>query len=492
MMQDADPPVHSDPPMQRPSSRRRFLRTTLAAAGASVLAACTKGAEAVRSAVTPGPSPSPTPRARGSVTTYDPADDAVAKLDTRWPIKRVVYLMLENRSFDNLFGAYPGANGARVGNDLGKEIPLRRCPAWLPGDLPHDFGAAYADVNDGKMDNFKLAWLSEVSEYYAYSQIAREDVPNYWDWASEYVLCDNLFASVLGPSFPNHLCFVAGDHYGAFDNPENSRPVPVPEGGRSKSWGCDAPDNVFVYLRDADRELTEARPCFDHTTVPDQLHRERIPWAYYAADRNQVGYIWSTLNAFPSVFSTDLWEENVRPVDHLVDDIRANALPAVTWIVPRYELSDHPPWSSTNAHNWTTEIVNAIMEGPQWEHTALFITWDEWGGFYDHVPPPTLDQNGLGIRVPMLVISPYARRGMIDHELGEFTSPLRFIQDNWGLPHHTRPIRRTHNFEHVFDFRGRPRAPEPRPPVPVTGDPFVHPGRDPSWPKRFKIQDLGQ
>ncbi|MEX0753737.1 MAG: alkaline phosphatase family protein [Actinomycetota bacterium] len=478
--------------MQRRSSRRQFLRTTLAAAGASVVAACTRGAEVVRGRPSPSSSASRTPSPTVGPTRYDPTDDPITQVDTRWPIKRVIYLMLENRSFDNVFGAYPGANGVRSGNDLGTRIPLRPCPSWLPGDLPHDFGAAFACVNDGEMDNFKLSWLSDVSEHYAYSQIAREDVPNYWNWASEYVLSDNLFASVLGPSYPNHLCFVAGDHFGVYDNPENSRPVPVPEGGRSKSWGCDAPDNVFVYLRDADGDLTETRPCFDHDTVPDQLQRERVPWAYYAPNRNQVGYIWSTLNAFPSIFETELWDENVRPVDHLIEDIEANALPAVTWIVPRYELSDHPPWSSTNAHNWTTQIVNAIMEGPQWEHTAIFITWDEWGGFYDHVAPPKVDQNGLGIRVPMLVISPYAERGMIDHELGEFTSPVKFIQDNWGLPNHTPRIRRTHNFEHVFDFTAKPRDPSPRPLVPVKGDPFVHPGRDPSWPKRFKVQDLGQ
>ncbi|MEX2274391.1 MAG: alkaline phosphatase family protein [Actinomycetota bacterium] len=478
--------------MNHPSSRRQFLRATLGAAGASLLAACTRATDRIRSGTSPTISPRPT-AAPTATPSIDPAIDRVTELDTRWPIKRIVYLMLENRSFDNMFGAFPGANGANSGDDLGREITLRRCPNWLPGDLPHDFGAAFACVNDGKMDNFKLSWLSEVSEYYSYSQLAREDVPNYWHWAQENVLSDNFFASVLGPSYPNHLCFVAGDHFGVFDNPENSRPVPVPEGGRSKSWGCDAPDNVFVVLRDRDGSTRQTRPCFDAESVPDQLQRERIPWAYYAPNRNQVGYIWSTLNSFPTIFGSDLWERNVRPVDHLIEDIEANALPAVSWIVPRYELSDHPPWSSTNAHNWTTQIVNAIMRGPMWEHTAIFITWDEWGGFYDHVAPPVVDQTGLGIRVPMLLISPYAQRGMIDRKQGEFSSPLKFVQDNWGLPHHTERIRATHNFEHAFDFRRPPRPPDPRPLVPAPGDPFVHPGRDPSWPQRFKTpQDLGQ
>ena len=477
--------------MHRPSSRRQFLRTTLAAAGAAVVAACTRAADRVRSGPSPTLSPRPTagPTASSSV---DPSIGRVTQIDTQWPIKRVVYLMLENRSFDNMFGAFPGVNGARVGNDLGREIELRRCPNWLPGDLPHDFGAAFACVNGGKMDNFKLSSLSEVSDYYAYSQLAREDVPNYSALGRRVRAVGQLLrvgarAFVPEPSLlrrrrplrrlrqPGELAAGSG-----------SRGRPVEELGlrrsRQRLRGAARP-----------RPLDPRPPCFDADSVPDQLHRERIPWAYYAPNRNQVGYIWSTLNSFPSIFESDLWEQNVRPVDHLLEDIEANALPAVSWIVPRYELSDHPPWSSTNAHNWATQIVNAIMRGPMWEHTAIFITWDEWGGFYDHVPPPVVDQTGLGIRVPMLLISPYARRGMIDHEQGEFSSPLKFIQDNWGMPHHTKRIRATHNFEHAFDFRRPPRAPDPRPLVAAPGDPFVHPGRDPSWPQRFKTpQDLGQ
>jgi phospholipase C len=477
--------------MQRPTSRRQFLRRSLLAAGATLLAACSRAVNKV----VPTSSPASTAAGAASVSprpVYDAAKDAALKLDTRWPIKRVVYLMLENRSFDNTFGAFPGVNGAKRGNDLGKEVPLVRCPQWLPADLPHDYGAAVTDVHDGKMDNFRLAWLSECSKYFAYSQIAREDIPNYWHWAKEYVLSDNFFASVLGPSYPNHLVYVSGDHFGVYDNPENSRPVPVPEGGRSKSWGCDAPANVYTYLRHPDGSLTKSRPCFpDATTVPNQLTDHKIDWSYYAPNRNQVGYIWSTLNSFPSIFKTDLWDRHVKPVDGLLADVNASMLPPVTWIVARYELSDHPPWSSTNSHNWVTKIVNGIMRGPLWEHTAIFITWDEWGGFYDHVPPPRVDQNGLGIRVPMLLISPYARRGMIDHEMGEFASPLKFIQDNWGLRHHTERIRKTHNFEHAFDFKGRPRPADPQPVVANQGNPYVHPMHDPAWPKTFKVTDLG-
>jgi phospholipase C len=134
-------------------------------------------------------------------------------------------------------------------------------------------------------------------------------------------------------------------------------------------------------------------------------------------------------------------------------------LPAVTWVTPRFQLSDHPPFSTGHAHNWVTSIVNKVMRSDMWEHTAIFLTWDEWGGFYDPITPPVVDHIGLGIRVPMLTISPYTRRGLIDDEIGEFSTPLRFISDNWQLDPLTDRIRNTHNFEHVFDFTRKPRRP---------------------------------
>jgi phospholipase C len=326
-----------------------------------------------------------------------------------------------------------------------------------------------------------------VAAAYAYSQLHESDVPNYWHWAREYVLCDNLFASAPGASYPNHLFFVAGHSGGVYDNPESARTVPFPGGGRWKSWGCDAAEDAFVLRRAEDGTVSRGRPCFDFPAVGDQLTDAGIPWAYYSSQPFQTGYIWNAYASFPSVRTTDEWTKRIRPVDRLLDHIEAGTLPAVTWVSPRYHLSDHPAWSSSHAHNWLTKVVNAVMTSPLWSHTAIFITWDEWGGFYDHEPPPKVDELGFGIRVPMLVISPYAKRGYIDHELGEFSSPLKFIQSNWSLEHHTERIRRTHDFSHVFDFRHRPREPTPRPGKDdAIGDPEAHPGTDPSWPEQFR------
>jgi phospholipase C len=242
-------------------------------------------------------------------------------------------------------------------------------------------------------------------------------------------------------------------------------------------------DGVFVYVEAPDGRIERHETCFDFGTVGEQLSKRDIDWVYYSADPYQAGYIWQAYSSIRDVFhNEELWDEHIWPVDDLLRDIEAEALPAVTWITPRFQLSDHPPFSTKHAHNWVTDIVNAIMHSTMWNETAIFITWDEWGGLYDHVVPPRIDHVELGFRVPMLVISPYARRGYIDDALGEFSGPLRFIADNWGLPHLTPRIATAHGFEHVFDFRSKPRAPEPKQHVRATNDFWDWPESFPGWP----------
>ncbi|MDP9295556.1 MAG: hypothetical protein M3O88_02525, partial [Actinomycetota bacterium] len=200
------------PPEHSHMSRRQFLtRSSMAFAG-SVLFSCTGG--------------KPVPK----------ITDTVPAIETRWPISRVVYLMLENRSFDNLFGKYPGANGATVGVDLAKEVPLGPCPQWLAGDLPHDHAAALNCLNGGKLDGFAGGAYGDP---WSYSQFGEHQLPNYWFWAKEYALSDNFYASALGPSYPNHFFFIAGQSGGAIDNPENIE-VRIDGNKKFKSWGCDA------------------------------------------------------------------------------------------------------------------------------------------------------------------------------------------------------------------------------------------------------------
>jgi phospholipase C len=443
-----------------PVSRRRFLERSAYAVAGGVLFACTGGRI--------------TPR----------VDDPTVAIDTRWPIKRVVYVMLENRSFNNLFGRFPGVTGTRVGVSAGREVPLGRCPDWLPGDLPHDRWAHLLHTNGGRMDGFASGAYSEP---WAFTQFGEPQVPSYWHWAREYAVSDRFFASVGGPSYPNHFYFVAGQSGGTIDNPENIRARRLEDGGTFKSWGCDAVgEDVFVFTRDGAGNVTKHGTCFTFPTVGEQLTEAGVDWAYYSAPPGMTGYFWNAYNGIGNVFHTDLWHEHVRSTERLIRDIEAGDLPAVTWVTPRFELSDHPPASTSFSHNWISDVIDALMRSDEWEHTAIFLTWDEWGGFYDPVEPPALDDEGLGIRVPLLTISPYTRRGMIDDEVGEFSTPLRFIADNWGLEHLTPRIANTHNLEHVFDFGGRPRAPSLTPRRAKTFGSFedfpgTEPGRFP-WP----------
>ncbi len=205
-------------------------------------------------------------------------------------------------------------------------------------------------------------------------------------------------------------------------------------------------------------------PCFDFTTEGDLLNRARIPWAYYAATPKQRGYMWSAYSSIRRYREDrSRWMRHVYPVDQVIRDIRQGRLPPVTWITPRFELSEHPDFNFCYGENWSTKVIDAIMNSPMWKDTAIFLTWDDYGGFYDHVPPPQIDGFGLGFRVPLLVISPFAKRGFVDHTLCEFSSVLRFVEDNLGLSPLTRRDRRAHDLSEAFDFHQSPRPPDPLP-----------------------------
>jgi phospholipase C len=384
---------------------------------------------------------------------------------TRWPIKHVVFIIKENRTFDNLFGRFPGADGATSGMDQGTVRPLTPALDRIPVDIVHCYECALQAWNEGKMDGF--ASVSAPADRYAYTQYGPMDLPAYWHWAKRFVLGDNFFASAQGPSFPNHLYTIAAQSGGAHDNPiqdleqlrERHRTT-----GLFKAWGCDSVEEAYVPIEDREGKEVKVPPCFDFLTEGDLLLRAGIPWAYYSATNTQNGYLWSAYDAVRHIRQdTQLWQSHVFPVDGLVQDIRDDRLPPVTWITPRFELSEHPEYSFCWGQNWTTRIVNAIMSSPMWKDTAIFITWDDYGGFYDHVPPPQVDGFGFGVRVPLLLLSPYAKAGYVDHTLGEFSSVLRFIEDNWGLSQLTHRDRDAANLSEAFDFSQEPRKPDPQP-----------------------------
>jgi phospholipase C len=382
-----------------------------------------------------------------------------ASMQTRSPIKHVVFLIKENRSFDNMFGRFPGANGSAVGRDGDRTVPLTQGVMRMPGVLPHHYVDALADWNGGAMDGFAR---TPFARRYAYTQLYKDQIPNYWRWAHDFVLGDDFFASAMGPSFPNHLYTIAAQSAGTHDTPDD---VPAPP-GLAKSWGCDAPRQEKVTVVAPDGDVSRVAPCFDVPTEGDLLTARGVSWRAYGAARDQKGYIWSAYDAIRHVRDTNLWSEHVKPVGTFVDDALTGELPAVSWVTPPMGVSDHPDRGTNlcSGENWTTEVVNAIMHGPDWPTTAVFLTWDDWGGFYDHVPPKQVDLFGLGFRVPLLVISPYARAGVIDHRWGEFSSVLRFIEENWSLPTHlTARDASASDLTYDFDFSGPPLPPDPLP-----------------------------
>jgi phospholipase C len=429
-------------------------RGAAALAAVVVLSACITGSEpvAIQRAAEPDP-----------VVAAERVD--ADRFQTRWPIKRVVFILKENRSFDHLFGRFPRADGVTEADDRGASRPLTPVPDDH-ADIPHCYRCSLLAFNGGQMDGFSQG---EGSERYAYTQFRRADIPNLWHLAEEFVLSDNFFASAMGSSFPNHLYAIAATSGGAHDKPEQDPGVLHRRlrQGYAKSWGCDAPEGTYVEVVDAEGEVERVPPCFDFLTEGDLLRRAGIPWAFYGATNTQYGYIWSSYSAIRRYRENPrAWAKYIRPVDRLLEDIERDVLPPVTWVTPRGEDSDHPGGNSwCQGYNWTTDVINALMSSPTWDETAIFLTWDDYGGYYDHVPPPQVDDFGFGMRVPLLTISPYAKRGAIDGHVGEFSSILRFIEDNWGLTQLTHRDRDARNLSYNFDFGQQPREALPEMPL---------------------------
>jgi phospholipase C len=446
---------------RKPSRSRGAVRLGLAVVSIAVVAvACTVHEDTTVTSTSTAPLEIDWPGPRVSMPL--PASVNADAFDTKTPIKHVIFLIKENRSFDNLFGRFPGAHGVRFGMQDGKRVPLLPATSGRTFDIPHCRQCSIESINDGAMDGFDHMVHGDT----AYTQFRPQDARNYFRWAHDFVLNDNFFASALGPSFPNHLYSIAAQSGGAWANPRQDLQSMLTNAanGKTKSWGCDIAQPAYVDVFDAQGEPATEQPCFAFPTEGDLLRDAGIPWAYYAAAENQLGYIWSAYSAIDRYRNDPaMWSRYVRPVDDLVRDARKDRLPPVTWVTPRFALSEHPDYNFCYGENWTTQVVDAVMSSPSWKDTAIFITWDEYGGFYDHVPPREVDQMGFGIRVPLLVISPYARAGYVDHTEGEFSSVLRFIEDNWNLGKLTARDRQASNLSESFDFSQTPRAPDPLP-----------------------------
>lgn len=383
--------------------------------------------------------------------------EASAELATATPIKHVVIIQQENRSFDSYFGTFPGADGIPMANGVPQvacnpDSVLKTCVKPFPYHAdtgrggPHATASAIADIAGGAMTGFQeqantkasceeftdprcgVATAKNFNDAMGYHTAS--DIPNYWAYAQSFVLQDRFFAATSSWSLPAHLLLVSGWSARCSSNDPTSCKASTYEGeGR----------NVKL----------SGRNHLAWTDLTYLLDRAGVSWAYYvstggepdcAKDEDMVctvgkqnyqtpGY-WNPLPYFTTVQANhDL--PKIQDSASFFTAAASGELPAVSWVIPNHVNSEHPPAKVSMGQSWVTRLVNAAMQGPDWSSTAIFISWDEWGGFYDHVVPPTVDGQGLGIRVPGLTISPYAKAGYVDHQVLSTDSYLRFVEDNF-------------------------------------------------------------
>ena len=368
-------------------------------------------------------------------------------------IKHVVVIMQENRSFDSYFGTFPGADGIPMQNGVptvcapdaaGTCIKPYHDPNNKNSGGPHGQTNAAADINGGKLDGFVTqaekggkACLSAFDpncsngvQNAVMGYHDQREIPNYWAYATNYTLQDRMFEPNASWSLPEHLFMVSEWSANCTSSDPNS---------------C---QNALQSPGQVGKKGGGKTPIYAWTDLTYLMYKHQVAWKYYVAEGTQpdcendaatcsaqpqkVGTpeIWNPLPGFTTV-NQDNQLGNIQTIDHFYSDAKAGTLPAVSWVVPNGKVSEHPPALVSDGQTYTTNLINTIMAGPDWSSTAIFLAWDDWGGFYDHVTPPTVDQNGYGLRVPGIVISPYAKHGYIDHQVLSFDAYAKFIEDDF-------------------------------------------------------------
>jgi len=419
-------------------------------------------------------------------------------------IKHVIVIMQENRSFDTYFGTYPGADGIPMPGGVPSVCvpdPARKAcdkPFHMTANKdtggPHLVTNATADVAGGAMNGFvgqaeaakagcadpynPACGGSSTPDVMGYMD--KREIPNYWSLAQNYVLQDRMFEPNASWSLPAHLFMVSGWSATCAD-PSS----PMSCKSNIGNPGLPTAKNPSPYA---------------WTDLTYLLYKNNVSWGYYLSDGTEpdcaddamvctpgkqsatVPGIWNPLPGFGDV-KADGQSANVQTVDHFLAAAKDGTLPAVSWVVPNGNVSEHPPGLVSAGQSYTASLIDAVMSGPDWSSTAIFLAWDDWGGFYDHVVPPTVDGNGYGLRVPGLVISPYARQGYVDHQTLSFDAYLKFIEDDFlggqridpatdGRPDPRPDVRENApqlgNLTADFNFDQKPRQPDPVPVNPTT------------------------
>jgi phospholipase C len=398
--------------------------------------------------------------------------------------QHVVIIFQENRTPDNLFQdpllIARGADIASSGvNSSGENIPLAAIPLGVEYDLSHTHKAFLAMYNDSKMNGANNITISCYTAncpppHPQFAYVQTSDVSPYFQLAEQYAFGDRMFQTNQGPSFPAHQFILSGT-----SAPTATSDLFAAENPIANDAGCAAPSDITVALVDSSgQETSSMYPCFEHATLTDELAAKGVSWRYYAQGSSSI---WAAPNAIqhmcgpnaPPPNATECigadWLNNVvlytsqNPAP-ILTDINNNQLAAVSWVTPSGYNSDHPgDLSNTGGPSWVASIVNAIGNSSYWSNTAIVITWDDWGGWYDHVPPPQVNDGSwgsgyiYGFRVPLIVVSAHAKAGYISHVTHDFGSILDFTEQVFGLPSLGYADARADNLSDCFDFTLAPR-----------------------------------
>ncbi|MGC1757844.1 MAG: alkaline phosphatase family protein [Candidatus Cybelea sp.] len=383
-------------------------------------------------------------------------------------IKHIVVIVQENRTFNDIFAGFKGADSTLYGyTHDGTKVRLKAMTFKGP-DVLHNWGNAMADWNGGGMNGFdrSLYTNGRPAGTYAYAYIQHTVVAPYWTMARQYTLADHMFPTMFGPTFTAHIDLIASTTNLTADEAEVDGPTGQP-------WGCDAPAGTRTLLLNPQRVETGDGPfpCFtQYNTMADTLDDAQISWKYYAPEVKYAGgRLWSPFAAIRKVRYGPDWQRNIiSPQTTVLTDAANGKLAQVSWVIPDAADSDHAGSNSNKGPSWVAGVVNAIGESQYWSSTAIVVLWDDWGGWYDSVAPPQLGFVGLGIRVPCIIISPYAKAGYVSHTQYEFGSVLRLIEETFKLPS-LGPAAggytdmRAHSLVDSFDFKQQPRGFKPIP-----------------------------
>ncbi len=373
-------------------------------------------------------------------------------------IEHVVYIVQENRSFNNLFEGYPGADTVSRGKDSkGKTIALRPVSLATQYDIDHSASAMFAAC-DGtgklpgtkcRMDGFDREGSYGGPPNSEYVYVPHNETKPYFDMAHEGVLADRMFQSQLDESFVAHQYIIAAQAHSSVNVP-------------FLAWGCEGGPGDTVRTITHQRTLAASQPaCFDYQTLGDEFDGAGLEWRFYTSQYTQpLGGYWSGYQAVRHIFKGPDWRKDIiTPQKRFLTDVAAGKLASFTWITPTCPDSDHLACGGGFGPSWVASVVNAVGESKFWKTTAIFVQWDDWGGLYDPVPPPYRGYDGVGFRVPLLVISPYAKANYVSHVQYETASVLRFAEDLFGLGQLAAADRRaTSPAADCFDFSQKARA----------------------------------